>query len=288
MKLALGAAQFGMNYGIANRGGRAPQSEIAAILTRAKRAGIDTLDTAIAYGESEATLGKCPLEGWRIITKLGPVPDGHPDAGSWVDERIRGSLTRLGIASLEGVLLHTPSQLLGPLGGEILSALEAAKREGIARKIGVSIYDPSELDVLWDRCHPEIVQAPLSIVDRRLAESGWLHRMREGGSEIHVRSIFLQGLLLMGRKERPRSFQKWDRLWASWHGWLQDVGLTPLEACLRHALSFPEISRVVVGVDSVRHLDEICAATVGEAPPIHPSLQTEDTDLLHPFRWTTS
>lgn len=286
MKLALGTAQFGMDYGVANRGGRVPQDEVGAILTHARSEGIDTLDTAIAYGESESALGKCALAGWRIITKLGAVPEDHPDAGAWVAEQIRGSLQRLGVASLYGVLLHSPSQLLEAHGGEILSALQAAKREGMIRKSGISIYDPSELDGLWDLCRPDIVQAPFNILDRRLVDSGWLRRMQESHTEVHVRSIFLQGLLLMGGEDRPRSFQRWDRLWASWHGWLQDSGLTPLEACVRDALSFPEIARVVVGVDSLRHLEEICEAAHGDAPEIPSSLHTDDTDLLNPSKWT--
>lgn len=286
MKLALGTAQFGMDYGIANRGGRVPQDEIAAILTRARSGGIDTLDTAIAYGESESALGKCGLAGWRIITKLGPVPEDHPDAGAWVAEQIRGSLQRLGVTSLYGVLLHSPGQLLESRGGEILSALETTKRDGLARKTGISIYDPSELDGLRDRFQPDIVQAPFNILDRRLIESGWMRRMEQSGIEVHVRSIFLQGLLLMGADERPRSFQRWDGLWASWHGWLQETGLTPLEACVRHALSFPQISRVVAGVDSLRHLEEICNAAHGDAPDLPSSMHTDDIDLLNPSKWT--
>jgi aryl-alcohol dehydrogenase-like predicted oxidoreductase len=286
MKLALGTAQFGMDYGIASRSGRVPQDEIGAILTRAKSEGIDTLDTAIAYGESEVALGKCPLAGWRIITKLGPFPEDRPDTGAWVTEQIQGSLQRLGVSSLYGVLLHSPRQLLQDCGGEILSALEAAKREGVIRKSGISIYDPSELDGLWDHCRPDIVQAPFNILDRRLVDSGWLRRMQESDTEVHVRSIFLQGLLLMGREDRPLPFQRWDRLWASWHGWLQNSDLTPLEACVRHALSFTQISRVVVGVDSLRHLEEICKAVHGDAPKIPASLQTDDIDLLNPSRWS--
>ncbi len=286
MKLALGSAQFGMDYGIANRAGRVSQHEVASILTRARSEGIDTLDTAIAYGESEAALGRSSLAGWRIVTKLGPVPEDHPDAGGWVAEQIRGSLQRLGVASLYGVLLHSPGQVLESWGGEILSALDAAKRDGLAGKTGISIYDPSELDSLGDRFQPDIVQAPFNILDRRLIESGWLRRIEERGTEVHVRSIFLQGLLLMGADERPQAFQRWDGLWATWHRWLQETGLTPLEACVRHALSFPEISRVVVGVDGLRHLEEICKAAHGDAPDIPSSLRADDIDLLNPSRWS--
>lgn len=286
MKLSLGTAQFGMDYGIANRAGRIPPDEIEAILAYAKREGIDTLDTAIAYGDSEAVLGSCPLASWRVVTKLGPVPEGCADAGWWIAEQIRGSLKRLKVARLHGILLHNPKQALGAHGAEIVSALQEAKSKGLTHRIGISIYEPAELDGFSEFFWPEIVQAPFNIFDRRLAASGWLHRLRECGVEIHTRSVFLQGLLLMGKESRPRVFQKWERLWAAWHIWLEDSGLTPLQASLRYALSFPQISRVVVGVDSMRHLKEICGAADGDLPSPPPTLQTDDIDLLNPSRWS--
>jgi aryl-alcohol dehydrogenase-like predicted oxidoreductase len=159
------------------------------------------------------------------------------------------------------------------------------KARGLVRKIGVSIYDPCELDRLCASFAFDLVQAPFNLLDRRLIASGWLARLADQGTELHVRSIFLQGLLLMPRERRPPAFARWDALWRVFHTWLDEAGVTPLQACLRDALSHDGISRVVVGVDSRTQLTEILDAAGGEAPPVPDALETADTDLLNPAQW---
>jgi Aldo/keto reductase family. len=105
----------------------------------------------------------------------------------------------------------------------------------------VSIYNPEELDTLVDKFQVDIVQAPFNILDRRLQTTGWLSRLYEEKVEVHVRSIFLQGLLLMDQGMRPQMFTRWQPLWDQWDNWLREESLTPLEACLGFALSHPEV-----------------------------------------------
>jgi aryl-alcohol dehydrogenase-like predicted oxidoreductase len=198
---------------------------------------------------------------------------------------VRSSLAKLKLARLRGVLLHRPLQLLGPQGPALHTALLALKDEGLVEKVGISIYGPADLDALWHRIQPELVQAPLNVLDRRLLTSGWMARMHAAGTEIHVRSIFLQGLLLMDAASRPAMFSRWQPLWDRWTGWLSEASVSPLHACLGLALSRPEVSRVVVGVDSLEQLEEILAAAV-DANPVPPSeLGCNDADLLDPSRW---
>jgi aryl-alcohol dehydrogenase-like predicted oxidoreductase len=102
-----------------------------------------------------------------------------------------------------------------------------------------------------------------------------------------VRSVFLQGLLLMTPSDRPKKFDRWTPLWSKWHEWLGDTGLTPLQACLRYTLSFAEISRVIVGVDSLNQLNEVLQAVHGPTPQTSDAFKTDDPDLLNPGRWTT-
>jgi aryl-alcohol dehydrogenase-like predicted oxidoreductase len=122
-------------------------------------------------------------------------------------------------------------------------------------------------------------------MDRRLIDTGWLARLRELGTEIHVRSIFLQGLLLMNPADRPRAFDRWSGLWDSYDNWLAEAGLTRLQACVRFALSFPEISKVVVGVDSLDQLKDIVVASRGPAPRVGDAFRTDEAELLNPARW---
>jgi len=284
-RLALGTAQFGLCYGVANQSGQVSHDQTAAILEHAWAAGLDTIDTAIVYGESEQRLGEIGVAQWQVITKLPAMPETRTDVIAWVQESVLGSLKRLRIPKLYGLLLHRSRQLLGPQGDALYRALHALKDQGKVEYTGVSIYGPDELDALWPYYRLDLVQAPFNIMDRRLATSGWLTRLHQAGAKVHIRSVFLQGLLLMEAANRPATFNCWQPLWDLWHHWLDHQALTPLQACLGFALSQPEIDRVVVGVDSLKQLQGILAGV--ETPAVNPptALASEDLHLIDPSRW---
>ncbi len=285
MKIALGTVQFGLNYGVANLAGRVCLEDVKNILRQAKTQRIDTLDTAIAYGGSESTLGQSDVGGWKIVTKLPGLPDGCIDVAGWVEAQIEGSLRRLGIDQLNGVLLHRPEQLLGPDGSTLFNALQRLKAQGITRKIGISIYGFEELDRLTGEMDFDLVQAPLNILDRRLVESGWAKRLKERGVELHVRSAFLQGLLLMAPDQRPTKFTRWESLWVEWERWLGKTGLTPLQACLAYPLGVTEVDKVIVGVDSFEQLKEILESAHSTLPNLPNWLSPIDPALINPSQW---
>lgn len=285
MKLALGTVQFGLDYGIANQRGQVSQNEVRLILDHAKAHGIDTLDTAINYGNSEQRLGENGVTGWQVISKLPALPDHCKDVEAWVHCEVQGSLERLRITSLRGLLLHRPEQLLGKHGKKIRLALLELKQQGLVEKIGASIYDPVELDSLTQCFQIEIVQAPFNIFDRRLITSGWLDRLIQMNIELHTRSAFLQGLLLMPNTKRPDKFNRWQSVWQQWERWLEENGLTPLQACLRDALAQMGIARVIVGIDSFDQIKEILLAAEGLVPELPEALHSNDIDLINPARW---
>lgn len=285
MKLALGTAQFGLAYGIANTEGQVTADAAVKILARGREAGMDTIDTAIAYGDSEQRLGEAGVEGWQVVSKLPALPDGCGDVQAWVAANVDESLARLKVPHLRGLLLHRPGQLLGANGRQLYQALLQLKDTGKVEKIGISIYEPSELDDLCVQYAFDLVQSPFNVFDRRLTTSGWLHRLHAKGVEIHVRSVFLQGLLLSATEKPPLGFERWESLWSSWRSWAIEAGSNPLRAALGHVLTYPEISRVVVGVDSLTQLNEIlvCAQSAQQRAP--ETLATADPDLLNPARW---
>ena len=286
-KLALGTVQFGLPYGIANQGGQVSRAEARKILALARESGIDTLDTAIAYGDSEACLGDIGTQGFRLITKLPALPDPTIDIGVWVDEQLKASLSRLKVNTLYGLLLHRSEQLTGDGGQAMVKALARLKAEGRVEKIGVSIYAPQELDAVTKACAIDLVQTPLNLIDRRLVTSGWLQRLHDQGIEVHARSAFLQGLLLMPRAAIPAPFERWAHLWDTWHEYLAYNHISAIEACLRYPLSLPQIDRVVVGVDSPAQLRELIA--VAQSPTSShagPAFDCEDENLLNPAQWS--
>ena len=285
-KLALGTAQFGMSYGIANQHGKIKLENIKDIIKTAREKNIDLVDTAITYGNSESIIGKIGLLDFKFVTKLPPLPKiGVTSVSFWVEDQIKLSLKRLGIQSLYGLLIHRSEDLLDDKGEKILNALNNLKSRGLVKKIGISIYDLSELERLTNQIELDIVQAPLNIIDQRLINSGWLSKLYKADVEVHIRSVFLQGLLLMSKQNRPHKFNRWKNLWKMWHEWLNDNRITALEATMRYALSIKEISKVIVGVDSKDQLEQIVISSDGILPKIPPELCTNDVDLLNPSNW---
>lgn len=285
MKLALGTVQFGLNYGVANTSGQVSSEVAGAILQHAQQAGMDTLDTAIAYGESESVLGHIGVQALKVVTKLPAVPDSCADVTQWVKAQAQGSLKRLGLNSLYGLLLHRPSQLLEDIGAELYAALQSLKAQGLVGKVGVSVYGPAELDALCGRYAFDLVQAPLNILDRSLVDSGWAQRLKDDDVVVHTRSAFLQGLLLMPKEKRHAKFDRWKNIWSEWDQWLAETGLSPLQACLRFANTLDCIDRVLVGVDNVAQLEEIIAAAEGVLPSLPQFKVLQDDRLVNPATW---
>lgn len=283
-KLGLGTAQFGQQYGIANRQGVVPIGEVAAILGEAWSAGIQLLDTAISYGESEYRLGQIGVRQWQVVTKIGQVPENCADLGGWVRRSVEHSLSRLQIPELYGLLLHRPADLLGPSGDLLYRALVDCRLAGLVKKIGVSIYEPAEWQNLSDRYRFDLVQSPLNLLDRRMIHSGQGQALAASGVEWHTRSVFLQGLLLM--KRRPRNFYRWNELWARWEKWENDHGTNALTACLAYVLARPEVAHIIVGVDSTEQIKDIIAAALTDGATWPADLWSEDPELLNPSLWS--
>lgn len=287
MRLALGTVQFGLPYGVANTRGQVTPEEAAAIITAARSAGCDTLDTAIAYGNSETVLGSIGVGGWRVITKLPAVPDDETDVEGWMRRAVEGSLSRLKLTSIYGVLLHRPAQLMTRRAAAIAEGLRRIRDSGLARKVGLSAVAAPDLDGVDSRCPLDVVQVPFNLFDRRLLDAGRLDRLVTAGTEVHVRSVFLQGLLLMEQGRRPPAFERWSGLWSLLEQWLLANRVTALQACIRDALSQPAIARVVVGVDSAAHWAEIVAAADGPASERPAAFDHVDGDLITPVAWTS-
>lgn len=286
-RLALGTVQFGLPYGVANQQGQVSLPEAAAILTCARRAGLDTLDTAMAYGNSEERLGQIGVQDWKLISKLPALPEQARAVERWVEEAVATCLDRLRVDSLYGLLLHRSADLLSSQGSNLYKSLVSLKQRGWVEKIGVSVYGPEELTALCSRFDFDLVQAPFNGLDRRLVTSGWLSRLQQNGVEVHGRSLFLQGLLLMPPEQRPPKFRRWQPLWDAWDSWLAETQVSPLQACLGYAWHQTSLDRLVVGVDSLGHLQEILA-TLGDNLPLWPDhLSSDDMDLVNPARWVS-
>jgi len=289
-RIALGTVQFGLNYGISNYSGKVLDSDVYGILIEAQNQGINTIDTAVIYGESEAILGKSDVSNFKVVTKLPPIPLNEKDIDAWAKKNVYSSLSKLGINHLYGLLLHKSSDLIGDNGKKLYDILCNLQHAGLSEKIGVSIYSPQELDYLEElNFKLDIVQAPFNIFDRRLKTSGWLRKLKESGVEIHTRSVFLQGLLLLKSQERNLYFEKWKEQFNKFEAWYKSNNQSPLEACLDFVFSFNEIDKIVIGVESKKQLEEIIFSVNNQLNyPISDHLEIDDIMLIDPSKWKLS
>ena len=286
MKIALGSAQFGLSYGVANIAGKVGFTEALKIRDVALANNVDTVDTAVAYGNSEDALGSIGVNNFKVVTKLPAIPENISDIHGWVHAQIKASLKRLKKESLYGLLMHDPRSLSGNHAHEIVDALETLKASGIVSKIGVSVYNPADLEGISRIMSLDLVQAPLNVVDRRLITSGWLKRLANRGVEVHTRSSFLQGLLLLPRVKIPKKFEIWSALWDFWHYELIKRDLNPVEACLRYVMSVSQVDRVIVGVETASQLGEIITAVnrTNISTDWSP-MACDDENLINPSNW---
>ena len=209
MKIALGSAQFGMPYGISNHIGKVPDNQVSEILAFASKSNIKIIDTAITYGNSEELLGRFDLKHFKVVTKLPKIPETITDVKAWAEREIYESLNRLKIESLHGLLLHDLDSLFDKDSHQLVTTLETMKTSGLINKLGVSIYNPNDLNRIIDLINLDIVQAPLNLIDRRLLTSRWLEKLKLKGIEVHTRSSFLQGLLLLQPNTIPESLKEY-------------------------------------------------------------------------------
>lgn len=287
-RLALGTVQFGMPYGIANKTGQTSLKEASSILSHASQLGINTLDTAIGYGESETILGSIGVNSWNVISKLPSYENQEKNVEEWIRSSLESSTQRLKVDKLYGILLHQATDLLKPFGKELFNTLISLKEDNKVEKIGVSIYNSSDLEWLCSSFDLDIIQAPFSVFDQELKEGNYLKILKSRGTEVHVRSIFLQGLLLMEPDKRPTIFSRWNDHFSHWDNFIKESALTRLEACLSFAFSHSEIDRIVVGVDSLMQLKEIITSLDNITPLSFPdNLCCKDTMLTKPLHWNT-
>ncbi len=281
MRLALGTVQFGLDYGISNRAGEVQDDELVAILALARKLGMDTLDTAQAYGKAEERLGCHHTADFQLVDKLAPDILAADVATS-----VEGSLQRLARARLDGLLLHR-SQDASPALFEQLAELQ---HQGKVGKIGVSVYSPEELAQWLDQGYPlELVQLPANLLDQRFLRSGWLDRLQAAGCEIHVRSLFLQGLLLMQPDLRPDYFDTFREPLARLDAWRPH--LSSLYKALSLIPALPQVSRFVVGVCHAHELAAIASAHLHLHPSHDDELATlacSEPALINPALWRAS
>ena len=286
-RLVLGTVQFGVAYGIAGRDTPVPEEEVLSILDHAVEAGVRTLDTAAAYGDIEERLGR--LIGARPLSVVSKVPTlpaelSPAEAAAASFAHAGRSLERLG-DRLTDLLFHSASDLDGPRGRAIIDVLEHwADRHGV--RLGVSGYQPD--DALRASAtygsRLRTTQLPGNALDQRVDSAQ--ARADLSGLDVHLRSAFLQGLLLMPEQDAVVRLPGAKGELAAWHRFCEARALAPLQAALGVVKSFSAVSAVVLGVDSLQQWRDITSTWYGCTPLRAPELAcAPDAALIDPRQW---
>ncbi len=285
-KIAIGTAQFGLiRYGIHNSRDSIPDSEISEILKEAHRAGIRTIDTASGYGNAEARLGHfLPVEeSFAIVSKL----PGNVENIEQLRNVVSNSLNLLKQRKIYGYLFHDFATY--DKYPALWDELQNYKNQGVIQKIGFSLYHPRDLETLLQRkVSLDIVQIPFNVFDRRFAP--YLIDLRQQGVEVHIRSLFLQGLFFVPEDKLSPHFNS-VRPQLSALREIAKKNALPLSALLLHfALQNPDIGRVIIGVDGIHNLRDNLAALADAGSAREAAAELEDVNvvdesILLPYLW---
>lgn len=289
-KLALGTVQFGLNYGINNTRGKIEKSDVFEILKLAQSNDIEVLDTAHAYGDSEQVIGeylKDNKDSFKIVSKVPEI-----DGGQSLDQYLQESLTNLNCSKLYAYLFHSfKSYKNNPA---LLQELVDLKSSSKIEKIGFSLYFPSELEyLLKNNINFDILQVPYSILDQRFEP--YFENLKNRGIEIHVRSVFLQGLVFKDHLKLEGVFEKVSDKLAKLNSISNKTGLSIAALCLGFVAANVNIDKVIVGVDNkdnlLENIKDASSSSINEVEKVYSQLKVlreDNEDIILPINWKTS
>lgn len=291
-KIGLGAVQFGLDYGISNPQGMTPISQVSSIMKFALKSGINLIDTAPSYGESEVVIGKTKsiTDTYKIVTKINPISEiVICDATlAKIEHDFYTSLVRLKAKNIYGLLFHDANDLRKKGIDKVFNFLLDLKKQKLISKIGISIYDESQINFALTRFQIDLVQLPINVFDQRLHRSGILNKLFDENIEVHARSAFMQGLMFMDVKDVPSKLSLFKPKIRKLRKFSHETGQTIPQIALSYLLRLSEINYVLVGCNSSRQLKEIinCSDNTRYLPDdFLGEISINDTELLNPSKW---
>lgn len=290
--LVLGTAQLGSIYGIANKTGRPDQDQATSIIKEAWDRGISEFDTARQYSESENVLGRALAElglseEAKVITKF--YADQSSTASVDIDGILQSSLKSLEVPQLYAIMLHNEN-MLSLWDSGMADHLRTAVADGRVKHVGVSVHSPSMALKALNTEGVDLVQLPANILDSRFEKAGAFKLADETGKTIYIRSVFLQGLILMDRKDVPERISfalpvldKLEALRSSYGMSMQELALGYVR------FKYPN-AKVLFGADTSDQVRENClkwetpfpASFLEKAKGIFDDL---DDKILNPALW---
>lgn len=281
-KLILGTAQFGLKYGITNKKGKTPLKEIKKIIKLQKKNKINFLDTAQAYN-FEKTHKNLNLKNFNLIIKLNPFQN-KKNADKLLINSVMDIKKSLKMKNIFCLMVHHSKDLLMEDGDKLYKALKYLKDKKITKKIGFSTYGTENIFKILKKFKFDVVQTTFNPFDRRILKNGIYKRLKKKGIEVHVRSIFLQGLLLLKKNKIPNKLRKFENQFKKWNNFVKNTDIKPLDICLNYALS-QNFDKIIVGINNCKQFKQIldCKSRKIKIPT---SISTNKNFLINPYNWS--
>lgn len=277
-KLGLGTSQFGLDQPPGPRG-RPRDAEARDILSIAGRSGLTVLEVARGATASDGLLrAALPQPNPFRMTLTAVRPDRGPEV---VEAELRAQMLRLGVERVDAIVAASATDLFSPLGPKLWDKLKELKDLGLCRRIGVPVYASDDPVGVARRFKPDLVQAPASLLDQRLLLDGSLATIAEMGVEVHLRSIFLNGVLFLPPDRAPSHLKAAAGRISRARRLIAEGKSDPLQAALGFALTRPEAAHVLVGVTSAAEMSAVVAAAMSPPPDLDwDEMAIDDPDAL--------
>lgn len=282
-KLILGTVQFGLNYGINNLTGQPSEQEVFSIFDEAYIQGIQFLDTADAYGNAINIIGNYHLRGnntFKILSKFNCIEKGK------LGQSAKESLEKTHIPAFEVYSYHSFSSYSER--PYLMDELLLLKQQGLIKKIGISIYTNDELQHVINDDFIDVIQLPFNLLDNQNIRGNFIDQAKQKEKEIHIRSVYLQGLFFMDTDSLPERLLSLKPYLQSLHDYCKKESITMETLALSYALYNRNIDQVLIGVDTKEQLIKNLNASK-DIPHaldfINQQIQVKETELLNPVNW---
>ena len=220
--------------------------------------GIDKIDTAIAYKNSEKIIGNNNEKFSKIITKIPRLNLKDKNLKKKIFLLFKKSIQNLKVDKVYCLMLHEPRQLLSDKGSIIFSALQSLKKEKKIKKIGISVYEPDTLKQIINKFKIDLVQSPCNYLNKQFLEKNLINKLKVLKIEIHVRSIFLKGILTGNEVLRKKDyFKKWVKLFNNLDYFNKKNKVSNVESCLSFVANKKFISGYVISFDNIKQCQKI-------------------------------
>lgn len=284
-KIVIGTANFYQKYGFDNQ--KISNQNLNLISKFAKKKNIKILDTALNYNISKNVTKKFNFSNFKIITKIKLPQNNENQFLKNIKKKLNLNLKLLKVKNYEYILLHNPTDLKSKYGKNLIELIKYFKKKKITNKIGVSIYDPKELNLVFKNFKPDLIQVPINIFDHRFIDSKYYNLLKKKKIKIQARSIFLQGLLVKDKKNlyKFKNYKKIKKHLKNFEKWCQNENISKLEACVHYVKNFKNIDLITVGLNSIKELKEIFKIFESKKKINLKKFIVSDNKLIDPRKW---